>query len=204
MSGKRLFDIGISILGLVFSAPVMFGLALAVFISIGRPILFRQVRSGLGGVEFTLAKFRSMRNDYDSNGMLLPDDERLTATGRFMRRYRFDELPELLLIARGDMSFVGPRPLPQSLIKAHGVLLARSRVLPGLTGLAQVSGNTLLTDNEKFAIDLYYVDHMSGLRDLQIILKTAATVFRGEKRNEPLIREALKHASNPNRRGQWN
>lgn len=202
MSRKRLFDIVFSIIGLIFSAPAMFGLAVAVFISIGRPILFRQVRSGLGGVEFTLAKFRSMRNDYDANGMLLPDDDRITPTGRFMRRYRLDELPELLLIARGDMSFVGPRPLPKSLIEAHGVLQARSRVLPGLTGLSQVSGNTLLTNNEKFAIDVYYADHTSGLRDLQIILMTVVTVFIGEKRNEPLIREALQYASNPNRCGR--
>lgn len=165
----------------------------------GRPVLFRQIRAGQFAREFTLVKFRSMRNAYDQEGLPLPDNVRVTTVGRILRRYRLDELPELWMIAVGDMSFVGPRPLPLSIIDADGMLQHRCRVRPGLTGLSQVSGNTLLSNSEKFAVDLYYVDHQSLQGDICILLATFATIVSGERRNEPLIRKALQYASSVNR-----
>jgi lipopolysaccharide/colanic/teichoic acid biosynthesis glycosyltransferase len=168
----------------------------------GRPILFRQMRVGQFGREFTLAKFRSMRDAYDHCSEPLPDAVRITAIGRILRRYRLDELPELWQIAVGDMSFVGPRPLPKSLIASDNLFHDRCRVRPGLTGLAQVSGNTLLSNGEKFAIDLYYVDHQSMVGDLGIVFATFMMIARGEHRNEPIIRKALQYASSVNRRSR--
>jgi lipopolysaccharide/colanic/teichoic acid biosynthesis glycosyltransferase len=199
---KRLFDVLASVFGLLMLGPVFLILAVAILFSMGRPILFRQMRAGLDGRDFTLSKFRSMRNALGPDGTPLPDEVRVTRVGRILRRFRVDELPEFWLIATGKMSFVGPRPLPRSLLEEKGVLEARCRSRPGLTGLAQVSGNTLLTNTEKFAIDLYYVDHHSLLGDLRIILATVRTVIAGERRDEPLIRKALQHAHGSNR-GGW-
>ena len=199
---KRLFDGIFASTGLIVLSPVFIVLSLMVMFSMGRPVLFRQPRAGLYGREFTLAKFRSMRDAYDTFGAPLPDAVRMTAIGRILRRFRLDELPEFWMIATGDMSFVGPRPLPRILIEAESMLQARCQVRPGLTGLAQVSGNTLLTNSEKFAVDLYYVDQLSLLGDLKIILKTILMIVGGERRNEPLIRKALQYASSVNRRGR--
>lgn len=199
---KRAFDLAIGLFGLVLLSPLFPVLAVAVMASLGRPVLFRQVRAGLNGRDFTLVKFRSMRNDLDVNGTPLPDEARVTAVGRTLRRFRLDELPEFWLIATGEMSMVGPRPLPRRLLEEAGVLQSRCRARPGLTGLAQVSGNTLLTNGEKFAVDLWYVDHQSVWRDLGIILATIRTVVTGERRDEPLIRKALQHAHGPDRRGR--
>lgn len=198
---KRVFDILAATVCLILLSPIIALLGIAVFVAMGRPVLFRQVRAGLNGRDFTLAKFRSMRDTFGPNGTLLPDDMRTTALGGALRRFRLDELPEFWLIVTGDMSFVGPRPLPRSLLEERGFLEARCQVRPGLTGLAQVSGNTLLTNDEKFAIDLYYVDHHSIREDLRIILATIGTVIGGERRNESLIRKALQHADAPDRRG---
>lgn len=199
---KRAFDLTTGLLGLALLSPLLPVLAVAVLASLGRPVLFRQVRAGLNGRDFTLAKFRSMRDDRDPDGTLLSDEARVTAVGRMLRRFRLDELPEFWLIVTGAMSMVGPRPLPRQLLEQAGVLQARCRARPGLTGLAQVSGNTLLTNAEKFAVDLWYVDHQSVLGDLRIILATIRTVATGERRDEPLIRKALQHAHGSDRRGR--
>lgn len=199
---KRLFDIFAASIAIVLMSPIIALLALIILFGMGRPVLFRQTRAGLGGADFTLTKFRTMRSAFEADGKPLPDDQRVTAIGRFLRRSRLDELPELWLIVRGAMSFVGPRPLPRGLLEERGVLVARSRVRPGLTGLAQVSGNTLLTNSEKFAIDLYYVDHRSMLRDLGLIASTIWTVIAGERRDEPLIRKALQLAERVDRRSR--
>jgi lipopolysaccharide/colanic/teichoic acid biosynthesis glycosyltransferase len=188
---KRAFDIVASVIGVVVALPVMALLAIGVAASMGRPVLFKQVRVGLGGRDFALRKFRSMREAYDAEGQPLPDPERVTPLGRFLRRSRLDELPELWLILTGAMSFVGPRPLPRGILDAQGVTAARSRVRPGLTGLAQVSGNTAVTNQEKFALDLLYIERASLWLDLTILFKTVKVVFAGERRDEALIREAL-------------
>ena len=195
---KRFFDCIFAFLGLLLTSPVFAILGMMVIISMGRPIFFRQARAGFNGREFTLVKFRSMREAYNDQGVPLPDTERITKIGRILRRYRLDELPELWPIAVGEMSFVGPRPLPTDLIKAAGILQMRSQVRPGLTGLSQVSGNTLLSNDEKFAIDLYYVNHFSLWKDLRILVATISMIVGGERRNEPVIRRALQYASSVN------
>lgn len=188
---KRLSDILLAlILGLVF-LPVIAVTAIMVHASLGRPLLFTQRRAGRGGATFALFKWRSMTNTTDPDGQLLPDGERVTRVGRLIRRLRIDELPSVLNILRGELSFVGPRPLPATspINQARGQ--ARLAVRPGLTGLAQVSGNTLLSDWEKLAVDLHYIRAHTLVGDLAIIWQTLITVIGGEKRNEPLIRRAL-------------
>lgn len=191
---KRLCDICLAMIGLLLFAPIILVIALAVERSMGRPILFRQIRIGLNGREFELRKFRSMIEAFDQSGGLLPDHERVTRVGNFLRRSRLDELPELWLVLRGDMSFVGPRPLPYAALGEAGPLHHRARLRPGLTGLAQVSGNTKLATDEKFALDLLYVDTRSLLGDLAIIARTVSTVVAGEQRDERTISKAMKHA----------
>ena len=188
---KRTFDIFATMAGLVLLAPLLAATALAVWLSMGSPVLFRQVRAGLHGAEFELFKFRTMREAYDHDGAPLPDEERVTRVGRALRRTRLDELPELLLVLSGAMSLVGPRPLPKATLVAHGVLDRRSKVRPGLTGLAQVSGNTLLSNEEKFAIDNYYGASHSLGGDLIILLATVRTIALGERRDEDMIERAM-------------
>lgn len=169
--------------GLLFASPLLLLLGVLVMSSVGRPILFRQVRSGKGGREFEMLKFRSMRDLTDDSGVPLPDELRVTAVGRFLRRSRLDELPELINIARGDMDFVGPRPLLPHTIHALGEAgRMRGLVRPGLTGLAQVSGNTLLTVEEKLRYDLWYVRNRSVALDARILMHTIGVMVAGEKR----------------------
>ncbi len=140
-----------------------------------------------------------MRDANDHFGIPLPDAVRTTNIGRILRRYRLDELPELWMIAVGDMSFVGPRPLPSSVIEANEISQRRCRFRPGLTGLSQISGNTLLSNREKFAIDLYYVDHQSLWGDIRILFATFTMIICGERRDETLIGKALEYASHIDR-----
>lgn len=196
---KRVFDVLAAAFALILVSPIIALLAIAVAVSMGRPIFFRQTRAGLGGRDFTLIKFRSMRIACAADGQPLPDEARVTPIGRIMRRFRLDELPELWQILIGDMSFVGPRPLPRALLEERGVLATRCRLRPGLTGLAQVSGNTLLNNTEKFAVDLFYVDHESLIEDLRIIGATLRTVVTGERRDESLIQKALRYANHSDR-----
>ncbi|MFC3168783.1 sugar transferase [Paracoccus fontiphilus] len=148
---------------------------------IGNPVFFRQARAGRGARPFTIVKFRTMTDARGPDGVLLPDDERQIPLSRLIRRLRLDELPQLLLILRGDMALVGPRPLLPATIAGFGEAgLKRCRVAPGLTGWAQVSGNTRLGDSEKLALDLWYVDHRSTLLDLRILAETLLVALRGE------------------------
>ena len=169
--------------GLLLASPLLLILGLLVLSSVGRPILFRQVRSGKDGREFEMLKFRSMRDLTNDKGVPLPDQLRVTVVGRYLRRSRLDELPELINIVRGDMDFVGPRPLLPHTIHALGEAgRIRGLVRPGLTGLAQVSGNTLLTVEEKLRYDLWYVGNRSAALDAQILMHTIGVVIAGEKR----------------------
>ncbi|MBX7531965.1 sugar transferase [Qipengyuania sp. 1XM1-15A] len=176
---QRLF----AIILLVGLAPLLALLWLLTRMSQGSPVLFRQQRSGLGGKPFDIAKFRSMTDKRDASGALLPDDERVTAWGRFLRRSRLDELPGLWSIARGDMAFVGPRPLlPETIASLGERGRERGKVRPGLTGWAQVNGNTLLSLDEKVALDLDYVSNPSLGRDLVILMRTFWVMIGGERR----------------------
>ena len=178
--GKRGFDLILTTFILIFFSPLMLGVALAVRVALGRPILFRQTRPGKGRKLFTLCKFRTMRDIYDSEGNILDDSVRLTRLGRLLRKSSLDELPELFNVLAGHMSLVGPRPLlVRYLPYFRPNESKRFDVLPGLTGLAQVSGRNDLSWDERFARDVWYVDHISLGLDLRILLLTAAGVFRG-------------------------
>ena len=171
--------------------PLMLIVGLLVYADLGRPVLFRQVRVGKDGKLFNMAKFRTMRDTRDSAGRLLPDEERVSAVGRMLRRFRLDEFPELVAILAGRMSFVGPRPLPPDILAGIPRSAERTVVRPGLTGLAQVSGNTLLTNPEKIALDLYYTRVWTLWLDLRILVRTAGMVITGDRRDEAMIARAL-------------
>ena len=160
-------------------------------LALGPPILFRQIRVGQNMQPFILHKFRTMRDTRDRDGNLLPDQVRETVISRFMRKIRVDEFPQLFAIAGGRMSFIGPRPLLPATVQVMGNLgKLRCRVRPGLSGWAQVNGNTRLSDAEKLALDIWYVDHRTLYLDLRILLKTAATLVGGERINERNLAEA--------------
>lgn len=181
LSDYRFAERGLAALALVAAIPLMLLAAVAVATVLGRPVLFRQRRAGQGGREFRLVKFRSMP-EAGASGQPLPDDARLTRFGRLLRRSRLDELPELWNIVRGEMSFVGPRPLLPETVRAMGPAgTRRGLVRPGLTGWAQVNGNALLSDADKLALDLWYIDNRSLTRDGKIILRTFAMLTRGER-----------------------
>lgn len=197
---RRAGDSIAAMLGLALLILPALLIALAIFVSMGRPILFRQQRAGLMGKCFELIKFRSMTHKVGPSGEMLPDAERMTALGHFLRRSRLDELPELWNIVRGDMSLVGPRPLLPETVAGFGRPgLLRSTVRPGLTGLAQVSGNTLLDNQQKLALDLLYVRERSAGLDLYIIWRTPLVMIRGEHIDPILMEKA--DASNSGRRG---
>jgi len=177
---KRVLDVAASSLLLILLSPVMAVVSLIVLIDVGRPILFVQERPGLHGVPFKLRKFRTMRTAVDRNGVPLPDEQRLTKIGTFLRRWSLDELPELWNVLVGDMSLVGPRPLLMDYLPLYNERQTKRHLMkPGLTGLAQVSGRNNLTWEEKFELDVYYVEHWSLSLDLIILLKTIWQVFSG-------------------------
>lgn len=176
---KRALDIVAAGLGLVLLSPLLGLLALVVAATMGRPVLFSQVRPGLKARPFRLYKFRTMRDAADHTGAVLSDAARLTRTGRFLRASSLDELPELWNILRGDMSLVGPRPLLMEYLPLYSPEQARRHeVRPGLTGWAQINGRNALTWNEKFTLDIWYVDNRSFLLDLRIIALTAWRVVQ--------------------------
>ena len=188
---------------LILLLPLLAALSLLVICVLGRPILFQQRRSGLGGASFEMIKFRSMSMARDSDGNLLPDADRNRLIGRALRRSRLDELPELINIARGEMAFVGPRPLLPDTIAAMGEEgRLRSSVRPGLTGWAQVSGNTLLSNREKLGLDLWYVSHRSLALDLQILARTPGVLILGERRNNMRLAKVQDSDRLPNAGGQ--
>jgi sugar transferase EpsL len=177
---KRAFDFVSALLALMILAPVFLLTAVIVRVNLGSPILFRQTRPGLGGRPFTIYKFRTMRDARDSAGRLIPDADRLTAVGRWLRRLSLDELPELWNVLKGDMSLVGPRPLLSEYMSLYTPeQQRRHEVRPGLTGWAQVNGRNSLTWEEKFRLDVWYVDHRSFLLDLKILLRTVFQVLHG-------------------------
>jgi lipopolysaccharide/colanic/teichoic acid biosynthesis glycosyltransferase len=172
-TAKRAFDVVVGSVLLVLSSPVIAVLAVLVRVRLGRPVLFRQRRPGYRGRPFTLNKLRTMSDERDGHGRLLPDDERLTPMGRFLRSTSLDELPELANVVRGDMSLVGPRPLLMEYLDRYTPMQARRHeVRPGLTGWAQVSGRNSLDWEEKLALDVWYVDHRSARLDLRILAMT--------------------------------
>lgn len=176
---KRVVDCVIASILLVLLSPVVALVAILVAWRLGRPVLFRQLRPGLGGRPFELLKFRTMSDARDAHGELLPDAQRLTAFGRFLRKVSLDELPTLWNVARGDMSLVGPRPLLMQYLERYSEEQARRHEMrPGVTGWAQVHGRNAISWDEKFAHDVWYVDHASFFLDLRILIKTIWVVFR--------------------------
>jgi sugar transferase EpsL len=179
--GKRLFDLFFALLALTLLSPFILLISLLVRILIGAPILFKQQRPGYKAHPFTIYKFSTMTNRLARDGSLLPDTERLTPFGRFLRALSLDELPELFNILHGDMSFVGPRPLLMEYIPLYSPEQARRHeVVPGLTGWAQVNGRNAITWQDKFDLDVWYVDHWSFWLDIKIILMTAWKVIKRE------------------------
>ena len=178
---KRLVDIVGSAAILVVLSPILALTALLVRAKLGSPVLFRQVRPGLGGKPFELVKFRSMTDDRDQRGELRPDAQRLPPFGRWLRSTSLDELPELWNVLRGDMSLVGPRPLLMQYLPLYSPeQRRRHEVCPGLTGLAQVEGRNALTWDEKFAADVRYVNQQSLWLDLTIMVRTVTMILRRE------------------------
>ncbi|MED3662280.1 sugar transferase [Ureibacillus terrenus] len=175
---KRPMDFILSLIAIIVLSPVFLIVALLVRINLGSPVIFKQQRPGLNEKIFTMYKFRTMTDERDENGELLPDSERLTKFGKFLRSTSLDELPELFNILKGDMSIVGPRPLlVQYLPLYNDHQRRRHEVRPGLTGLAQVNGRNAITWEEKFNLDVQYVDHVSFLGDWKIIFRTVKKVF---------------------------
>lgn len=184
--GKRVFDLVMTLLVMPVVLPVMGLLALAVWAIHGGPVLFIQQRPGLHGRPFFLMKFRTMRNAYGSDGQPLPDAERLTAFGEWLRSSSLDELPELFNVLKGEMSLVGPRPLLMEYLEQYTPDQQRRHdVMPGITGWVQVNGRNALSWDEKFALDLWYVEHWSFLLDLWILLSTGLKVLTREGINQP-------------------
>jgi lipopolysaccharide/colanic/teichoic acid biosynthesis glycosyltransferase len=183
---KRAFDlIGASVL-LVLLSPVIAVVALLVQARMGSPVLFRQPRPGRGGRPFVVLKFRTMIDQRDANGDLLPDDARLTGIGRVLRHTSLDELPELLNVVKGDMSLVGPRPLLMEYLPRYTPeQMRRHDVRPGITGWAQVNGRNAVSWDEKFALDLWYVDHHSIRLDVDILGRTLTAVLAGRGIDAP-------------------
>jgi sugar transferase EpsL len=178
---KRAFDFVVALVGLAVLAPALVVIAALVRLLVGEPVIFAQVRPGLGGRPFKLFKFRTMTARRDGRGELLPDERRLTAFGRFLRSSSLDELPELLNVLKGEMSLVGPRPLLVEYLTRYTPEQARRHeVRPGLTGWAQVNGRNAIAWEEKFRLDVWYVDHRSFRLDLRILLLTIARVFGRE------------------------
>ncbi len=183
---KRLFDLGVTLAWVFVGIPAMALIAIMIGLTMGRPILLRQWRPGLHGKPFTLYKFRTMTDARDAQGNLLPDAERLTPFGRFLRSISLDELPELINVLKGEMSLVGPRPLlMQYLDRYTPEQMRRHEVKPGITGWAQVNGRNAITWERKFALDVWYVDHQSLWLDLKIIILTVLKIIKREGINQP-------------------
>ena len=183
---KRLFDIVVSALALVVLSPALLLLAVVIRWWLGGPVLFRQQRPGLHGRPFLLLKFRTMTDARDASGTLLPDAARLTAFGRFLRAASLDELPELLNVLKADMSLVGPRPLLMQYLGRYTPEQARRHeVRPGITGWAQVNGRNAISWEEKFRLDVWYVDNRSLWLDIRIIAMTIGKILKREGISHP-------------------
>lgn len=195
---NRLFELMICLCMLLIAMPLCAVTYLIVIGTLGRPVMFRQTRAGKDGVPFDVVKFRTLTDDRDAQGAWLPDKDRLTPAGKFLRRTRFDELPQLFIILAGRMALVGPRPLMVKTIDGFGPEgVMRGAVRPGLTGWSQVSGNTALSDDEKLQLDLWYVAHRSTALDVRILAETFGVALFGEHRREDRIAAAQMWGSAP-------
>lgn len=189
MSGlaKRIMDVVLSGLAMVILGPLLIALGILVRIKLGAPVFFRQERPGLAEKPFNIFKFRTMAEKYGPDGQALPDEQRMTRLGTMMRRLSLDELPELVNVFRGEMSLVGPRPLLMEYLPLYSDRQRRRHLAkPGLTGWAQVNGRNALSWEEKFDLDIWYVDHRSIWLDLKIIALTIKMLF---------LREGIEHGS---------
>ena len=175
---KRVLEFIIALIGLILASPILLIIAILVRIKLGSPIFFRQARVGLNGEIFEMVKFRTMKDAYDAEGNLLPDEERLTAFGSFLRKSSLDELPELWNVLKGDMSLVGPRPLLVEYLPLYSEeQMKRHHVRPGITGYAQVNGRNNISWTKKFELDVYYVENFSLWLDIKILFQTVAKVL---------------------------
>lgn len=178
---KRLFDVIIAGIILIIFSPFFFVLGILVFVFLGKPIFFRQVRPGLSGKPFVIIKFRTMTDKRDSTGKLLPNDKRITRFGTFLRHSSLDEIPEFLNVIKGDMSLVGPRPLLMDYLPLFNEFQKlRHNVKPGITGWAQVNGRNAISWDDKFNFDVWYVKNQSFMLDLRILCMTVIKAFRRE------------------------
>jgi sugar transferase EpsL len=178
---KQLLDYSCAVLGLICVSPVLIVTAILIRLNMGSPVLFRQVRPGKDARVFTLLKFRTMSELRDDSGKLLVDDMRLTKLGQFLRKYSVDELPQLINVLRGELSLVGPRPLLVKYLELYSRKQSRRHaVMPGISGLAQISGRNRLSWEERLELDVWYVDHWSLWLDLKILLKTVVSLIRTE------------------------
>ncbi|MFV1858098.1 MAG: sugar transferase [Anaerolineales bacterium] len=183
---KRIFDLALTVPGLILISPILAVIALAVRIALGSPVLFRQRRPGFLARPFTNYKFRTMTDDKDSEGNPLPDAVRLTRLGRFLRSFSLDELPELFNVLKGEMSLVGPRPLLMRYLERYSAEQARRHdALPGITGWTQINGRNANTWEQKFEYDVWYVDHWSLRLDVKILLITLWKVLSREGISQP-------------------
>jgi lipopolysaccharide/colanic/teichoic acid biosynthesis glycosyltransferase len=182
---KRVFDLMVAAAAVALLAPLVLAIAVAVRVGLGKPVFFVQERPGHHGVPFRMIKFRTMRDAVDADGQPLPDGDRLTPRGRFLRASSLDELPELWNVLRGDMSLVGPRPLLMEYLPLYSAEQARRHdVKPGITGWAQVNGRNALSWEEKFRLDVWYVDHASLWLDLKIMVLTLWKTIRRDGINQ--------------------
>jgi sugar transferase EpsL len=194
---KRVFDLSASLVALLLLWPVILMLAVLIRMRLGKPVLFRQIRPGLRGKMFEIYKFRTMALKYDIHGDLLPDNERMTPFGSFLRRSSLDELPQLFNVLRGDLSLVGPRPLLPEYLPLYSPEQARRHLVrPGITGWAQVNGRNAISWEDKFRLDVWYVDHHSFRLDIIILWMTVKKVFAGSGVNQPGQATAEKFGGN--------
>ncbi|TDW11169.1 sugar transferase EpsL [Staphylococcus sp. AtDRG32] len=183
---KRLFDIAVSATGLIISAPITLTAAAVIAKKLGKPVLFSQVRPGQDGKPFEIYKFRTMSDKRDENGELLPDDQRMTPVGTFIRKSSIDELPQLINVLKGDISLVGPRPLLMEYLPLYNdEQKKRHNVKPGITGWAQVNGRNAISWDEKFKLDVWYAENQSFKLDMYIIYKTIINILQRKDINAP-------------------
>lgn len=183
---KRLFDFIVAGSGLLVFSPLMLIIAAFVRVKLGPPVLFKQLRPGIRGNPFYIYKFRTMTYEKNSKGELLPDAERLTSFGKFLRRFSLDELPQFINVLKGDLSLVGPRPLLMEYLPLYNSHQARRHeVKPGITGWAQVNGRNAITWDDKFDMDVWYVDNRSFWLDIKIMFLTLFKMIRSEGISQP-------------------
>ncbi|MFA8438396.1 sugar transferase [Pueribacillus sp. YX66] len=182
---KRTFDFFLSLSGLIFCLPIILFLVILLQLTLGSPVIFKQQRPGLHGKPFYVYKFRTMTDERDENGNLLPDHQRLSKTGMLIRKLSLDELPQLFNVLKGDLSLVGPRPLLMEYLPLYNEEQARRHeVKPGITGWAQVNGRNAISWEEKFTLDVWYVDNQSFWLDIKILFLTILKVFKREGINQ--------------------